>query len=71
LFLVDMRDNTKGPTGTNVITVTHVGSKEGKVVEISPRPLIPGSPVQPVKVILSSKTIEAKGKKPPPPLTAR
>lgn len=70
LFLVDMREDRKGPKGTDFITVIHSASKENKVVELSPKPLIPGSAVKPVKVILSSKELGRK-QNPPPPLTAR
>lgn len=70
LFLVDMGTARRGPRGTEVMTVTHVGSKDGKVVEISPKPTM-GEPVRPVKLILSSSKIRRSKSKPPPPFTAR
>jgi pSer/pThr/pTyr-binding forkhead associated (FHA) protein len=66
LFLVDLYDLRRGPSGTEVL---HVGSKKGKEVELNPKSLIPGSPVRPVKLVLSTTTPRKKG--PPPPMTAR
>jgi len=62
LFMVDLKDVRRGPTGTEVLTVTHEGSQKGTVVELTPKPLVPGGPVNPVKVILSSKIARSKGR---------
>ncbi len=70
LFLLDMGSTRKGPRGTEVMTVKHVGSKDGKVVEISPKPVM-GQPVKPLKLILSSSKVRRTSSKPPPPPTAR
>ncbi len=73
LFMVDMKDVHKGPRGTDVITITHSASKDGKIVEITPRSLIQGSPIEPIRMILSSSkgNIRKKRSKKIPPLTAR
>ncbi len=65
LFLVDMKDDNKDTT-----SVTHTGSKEGKVVEISPKSLVQGASVVPIKVVLSPATIHKKTKT-SQPFTAR
>lgn len=70
LFLVDMADKARGPTGTDVLSVTHQGTPKGTVVEISPKPAVAGELPNPIKIILSSKIGKEKGK-PLPPLTAR
>lgn len=71
LFLVDMEPPRKGPKGTDVLEVTHVGSKKGKIVEVASKSRIPGSPVRPVRVILSSGTPKRRSGGDAPPLTVR
>lgn len=66
LFLVDLYDFRRGPSCTEVL---HIASKKGNEVELIPKSLIPGSPVRPVKLILSTTVPRRKG--PPPPMTAR
>lgn len=66
LFLVDMKDK-KGPQGTEIIT--HLSSKKGNVVQVNAKSLIPGSPVEPVKLVLSSSP--RKTNKSSPPVTIR
>ncbi len=66
------KGTVKGPTGTEVVAIMHRGSRSGTVFELSSKsPLLtlPGSPVEPVKLILS--TSPRKKDKPFPPLTAR
>lgn len=61
-----------GPSGTEVVAVLHRGSRSGKVFEVSSKSSIPallGSPVQPVKLILSTSPRKKGGTLPPP--TAR
>lgn len=70
LFLVDMQEGRRGPTGTRAITVTHTGSKEGNVVEISSQSSTPGTPSNPIKLILSTKAPRKKVH-PLPPMTVR
>jgi pSer/pThr/pTyr-binding forkhead associated (FHA) protein len=67
LFLVDLKDQRRGPSGTAMI---HTGSKGGREIELTPKSLIPGSPVKPVKLVLSSGAPRRKSK-PLPPMTAR